>query len=323
MYENKKAGMPDVSVVIPTYNRLDFLKEAITSCFERNDTISVEVIVVDDGSTDETRRYLESIETKQVKPIFQQSQGAQVARNRGKEAASGKFVKFLDDDDWLTPGTLVKEVDLLKKSGADFSYGNFRIQEANNDWVYQQRMEDDAPSAIFKESMWTPPFSFLYKREVIQDIEWSEHLPYHQDYAFALQIACIADTPAHVDAVVGVIRRHREARINDSKAQASRSEYYTTKVDLIKRGISSLNEQGLIEPYHRQAAAEGIWNWAHIVAGYDLETFRQFCDDIEAIASGFHPERDRSWLAVLDIIVSPKGTEHLLYPARRMKRLLK
>lgn len=323
MYENKKAGMPDVSVVIPTYNRLSFLKKAITSCFEGNDAISVEVIVVDDGSTDETRKYLESIETKQVKPIFQESQGAQVARNKGKEAASGRFVKFLDDDDWLASGVLEQEVCLLKKSGADFSYGDFCIQEVNSEWVYQQRIEYDVPSAIFKEIMWTPPFSFLYKRELVQSIKWDEHLPYHQDYAFALEIACIAGTPIHVETVVGVIRRHREARINDLKSATPRPEYYRTKVDLIKQSVLSLKERGVIEPHHRQAAAEGIWNWAHIVAGYDLDTFRQFYDDIEAIAPGFHPERARSWMAMLDTIVGAKGTEHLLYPVRRMKHLLK
>jgi len=52
---------PDVSVVIPTYNRKEYLKKAISSCFDGNEDINIEVIVIDDGSTDGTREYLKEL----------------------------------------------------------------------------------------------------------------------------------------------------------------------------------------------------------------------------------------------------------------------
>jgi glycosyltransferase involved in cell wall biosynthesis len=315
--------MIDVSVVIPTYNRIEYLKNAIRSCLAGNENIEVEVVVVDDGSTDGTRSYLQSLNDSRIKPVLQSSQGAQVARNTGKDVAAGRYIKFLDDDDWLKKGSLQKEVKLLNETAADFLYGNFQIRREKDAWTYKQKVYGDVIASIFKESVWTPPFGFLYKSEVVREVEWEESLPYHQDYAFALSAVSAAATSVYLNAVVGIIREHHGVRINDLKSSTPKPKYYKTKVDLIKSGLGKLQSEGRIQSHHRKAAAEGIWNWAHIVAGYDLDTFRQFYDDIEAIAPDFHPKRNRSWLAVLDNVVGPKGTEHVLYPARRMKHLLK
>lgn len=70
--------MPDVSVVIPTYNRENYLRRAVASCFDGNVGLDVEVVVVDDGSSDGTRKYLDD----RVRPIFQEHQGSQVVQQR-------------------------------------------------------------------------------------------------------------------------------------------------------------------------------------------------------------------------------------------------
>jgi glycosyltransferase involved in cell wall biosynthesis len=324
------ANAPDVSVVIPTYNRVEFLQKAIASCFAGNDDITVEVIVVDDGSTDDTRSFLKENNDDRVRPVFQDHQGAQVARNTGKEEATGQYIKFLDDDDWLPEEALSKEVRCLDETDADACHGRIQIhaegshreREATGT-VVSETVPKDMAEAVLRERVWTVPHKYSFRRSSINGLEWDPALPYHQDYAFLVDAACRGFEFADSGAVVGISRRHDGPRIADTKTSASPTDYYRLKVDLIKHGISLLDERDLIQPHHRKAAAEGIWNWAHIVAGYDLETFRQFCDDIETIAPDFHPERNRSWLAVLDNIVGPKGTEHVLYPARRMKHLFK
>jgi glycosyltransferase involved in cell wall biosynthesis len=97
---------PDVSVIIPTYNRKNYLRKAIASCFEGNDGFDIEVIVVDDGSTDDTQEWAEALSDERVVYVRQEEGGAQVARNRGMNEATGEFIKFLDDDDELVRGTL-------------------------------------------------------------------------------------------------------------------------------------------------------------------------------------------------------------------------
>ena len=314
--------MIDVSVVIPTYNRKDYLNNAIKSCFNKNGNIDVEVIVVDDGSTDGTPSFLERLSDERIRPIFQSSQGAQVARNAGKNASTGRYIKFLDDDDWLMEGALTREVNALDDSKCDYSYGNIVFQTGKQKWRFEQSTNTDGAAGIFRESIWTHPLTFLYRSELVQEIDWDVSLPFHQDYAFALEAATKSLSALHVNSNVGIVREHSGERIQDKKKKTPISEYYETKVSIITQGISLLRERGLIEPYHRQAAAEGIWNWAHIIAGYDIELFKQFYSDIQDIAPGFQPDRRRRMFRVMDALLGASGTERLLYPLRRMKNMM-
>src|SRR6266536_3253697 len=94
----------EFSVVIPTYNRLDFLKEAIRSVWDQTHA-DYEIIVVDDGSTDGTMDYLVSLGAL-VKTLHQEHRGPAAARNLGVSQAAGTYVAFLDSDDFWFPWTL-------------------------------------------------------------------------------------------------------------------------------------------------------------------------------------------------------------------------
>jgi glycosyltransferase involved in cell wall biosynthesis len=95
-----------VSVVIPTYNRLAFLKEAIAS-ISTQDYVNRETIVVDDACEDGTWEWLSSLRDPRVRTFrLQQHAERSAARNLGLSSARGEFVLFLDDDDLLAPGAL-------------------------------------------------------------------------------------------------------------------------------------------------------------------------------------------------------------------------
>lgn len=89
---------PKVSVVIPTHNRADKVGKTIDSALAQTFT-DLEVIVVDDGSSDGTRRILGETHGDRIRYFFQRNQGASVARNRGIEEARGEWIAFLDSDD--------------------------------------------------------------------------------------------------------------------------------------------------------------------------------------------------------------------------------
>ena len=97
--------MPEVSVVIPTYNRAVMVREAIESVLSQTFRDS-EVIVVDDGSTDGTGEVLRRRCDERVRCYYQENSGRSVARNRGIQESVGKYVLFLDSDDWLLPHAL-------------------------------------------------------------------------------------------------------------------------------------------------------------------------------------------------------------------------
>ncbi len=105
------AAAPKVSVIIPTYNSARFLPEALESVFSQN-YADYEVIVVDDGSTDETTAVLES-NADRIRYVCQPNAGSAAARNTGLDLAQGEFVVFLDADDLLLPGKLKEQAAYL------------------------------------------------------------------------------------------------------------------------------------------------------------------------------------------------------------------
>lgn len=102
-----------ISVIIPSYNRGYVIKEAIDSVFYQ-DIPNIQVIVIDDGSTDNTQEVLSSYYDK-ITYVYQQNQGQSVARNLGIDLAKGKYICFLDSDDIFLKGKFKTELALFKQ----------------------------------------------------------------------------------------------------------------------------------------------------------------------------------------------------------------
>lgn len=108
---------PSISVVIPCYNAAPFLRATIASVLEQTRP-ATEVIVVDDGSTDDSARIAASCGPA-VQVIRQSNQGESVARNRGIAAATGEWVAFLDADDLWLPTKLERQAEVIRAAPAD------------------------------------------------------------------------------------------------------------------------------------------------------------------------------------------------------------
>ena len=105
--------MPKFSVIIPSYNRCAYLKATLQSVW-RQTFVDYEVIVVDDGSTDETASYLAAL-GERVNVITQPQLGPGAARNTGAENARGEYLAFLDSDDLWFPWTLATVMELIEE----------------------------------------------------------------------------------------------------------------------------------------------------------------------------------------------------------------
>jgi glycosyltransferase involved in cell wall biosynthesis len=123
-------NIPKVSIVLPTYNRLGFLEQAIRSITSQ-ELEDWELIVVDDGSTDGTGDYLAQRLKSLNQPwqyIYQNNQGAYAARNRGLDEVRGAYVAFYDSDDSWLPHHLRDCVEAMERYGdIDWVYGASRI----------------------------------------------------------------------------------------------------------------------------------------------------------------------------------------------------
>lgn len=110
--------MSKVSVIMPAYNVQDYIEESIHSV-QKQEYENWELIVVDDGSTDETVNVVESLRKQdgRIRLLQQRNQGVSVARNRGIEEAQGKFISFLDGDDLWEKSFLLKMVERQEATG--------------------------------------------------------------------------------------------------------------------------------------------------------------------------------------------------------------
>jgi glycosyltransferase involved in cell wall biosynthesis len=107
--------MEKISVIIPTYNGSRNIKRAIQSVFNQ-DYPNIEIIVVNDASTDDTVDLVESIKDSRIKLLKHlENRGVSAARNTGIKASTGKYIAFLDDDDEWLPTKLSKQVEYLEK----------------------------------------------------------------------------------------------------------------------------------------------------------------------------------------------------------------
>jgi len=105
---------PKVSVIIPTYNRGHYIAQAIDSVLKQSFQ-DFEIIVIDDGSTDNTQEVLKKFEGK-INSIRQKNQGISRTRNRAIEESMGEYIAFLDSDDYWTPEKLELQVNILNSN---------------------------------------------------------------------------------------------------------------------------------------------------------------------------------------------------------------
>ena len=144
--------MPQVSVVIPSFNCATYLGEAIASVLAQS-LSDFEIIVVDDGSTDDTRKAVQCFLTdSRVKYLYQDNAGLPAARNAGVRQAHGEFIAALDADDLLDPTALKSMFTALKNSGASWCMIDILKFWENFTQVQHTRMpKGSLRTAIFHE----------------------------------------------------------------------------------------------------------------------------------------------------------------------------
>ena len=116
-----------LSVIVPVYNSREYLNNCIESILLQTYT-NLEIICVDDGSSDGSERLLDSISERdeRIKVIHQTNAGVSAARNRGIDEATGQYIGFVDSDDALAPEMYHTLVSILEKEHADIAHCGYR-----------------------------------------------------------------------------------------------------------------------------------------------------------------------------------------------------
>lgn len=183
---------PLVSVIIPTYNRAWTLKKAIDSVLEQ-DYKNFELIVVDDGSTDETEALVKKYD-KSVRFIQQANMGVSAARNKGISASFGTLIAFLDSDDYWYPEKLSVQVEFFKKNPDALICQTDEIWIRDGKRVNPKKKHKKPSGMIFIPSLslcLVSPSAVMMRKTLLAKVDaFDESLPACEDYDLWLRVSC-------------------------------------------------------------------------------------------------------------------------------------
>jgi len=212
--------MPRVSVIIPTYNRAKYISEAIGSIMSQtyND---YEIIVVDDGSTDNTKEVLKKYKEK-IKYVCQKNQGSAAARNRGVKESRGEFIAFVDSDDLLMPRCFELQVQALEKNPqAAFAYGKSGLVDEGGRCIKKifstkkRRSGNIFEDLLFGSCIRTD--TAMFRKACFNDIGgYDKSLLRAQDWDMYLRM-CKKYEVVFIDEVVAQYRYHGSNSVRDTE----------------------------------------------------------------------------------------------------------
>ena len=240
---------PEVSVILPTYNRGWILKEAIDSVLAQ-EFKDFELIVVDDGSTDNTGEILDFYE-QDIIVLRQSNKGVSAARNRGITEAAGRLVAFLDSDDLWLPRKLTSQVDFFNLNPAAVINQTEEIWVRNGVRVNPKTRHHKFSGMIFERSLalcLVSPSAVMIKKNLFSEVGvFDENLPACEDYDLWLRISC--RYPVHLIETPLIMKRGGHA---DQLSKAPGLDKF--RIQALKKII----ESGQLEPDSYRAAVRTL-----------------------------------------------------------------
>ncbi len=253
-----RSNNPKVSVIIPTYNRAWILREAIDSVLAQ-DFKDFELIVVDDGSTDDTGEILEAYKQDLV-VIRQPNRGVSAARNRGIDAAAGRLLAFLDSDDLWLPRKLSTQLEFFNSNPDAVISQTEEIWIRNGVRVNPKIRHHKFSGMIFERSLTlclVSPSAVMMKRALFEEVGlFDEDLPACEDYDLWLRISW--RYPVHLIETPLIIKRGGHA---DQLSKAHSLDKFRIKA------LQRVIESGNLDSDARQAAVRTLQDKCAVYAG--------------------------------------------------------
>ena len=201
---------PLISVIMPNYNRADIIIESILSVLEQT-YVNLELLICDDGSTDNSREVIEGLEDARIRYFYQEHRGAAAARNQAMAHAAGELITYLDTDNYWHPEYLMLVVTQFSKhpgrSALYFDYVDFHV--AMDCLIH---LKSTGRPDFVHENLIRQPFidlnMFAHKKELYDLFGgFDETLTRRQDYDITLKYTWLRD-PIHVKLIAGLYQRN-------------------------------------------------------------------------------------------------------------------
>jgi glycosyltransferase involved in cell wall biosynthesis len=302
-----------VSVILPTYNYGGYLTDAVNSVLSQS-YADLELIVVDDGSTDNTPEVLERIDDPRLTKIRINNSGVSVARNTGLDAASGKYIAFIDADDRWLPAKLERQVALLEAEPSvglvftDFSRFNDEKVYLGTLFEYVPELDaiskrpaktqhgyvitDNTFSALASTvEMATWVQTILLRTEVVRDLRFPEGIKLCEDYHYMLRVYERVEA-AYLDEPLVEVWRHGS---NSYESAMQMLEPKVAVITSVLQNIDSKNNRKVLR--RRLGRAWGAIGYANFWYGGILRSARAYMMSMRY--------RGSTWNSIKHILLLP------------------
>lgn len=290
---------PKVSIVVPTYNRVKLLPRALDSILAQSFS-DWETIVVDDGSTDDTPQLLSEYENRfddRLVCIKQPNAGPSAARNKGIEAASGRFIAFLDSDDEFLPTKLSRQLELFDLEPnlglvySDYAYVNLEGERHESMFNTKARFARKVKSSeiaprlhvcsgdVFDDLLnqyFIATIVGMVRRDVLrQDIRFDETQAYAEEWLFYLNVV----RRARVGFVDEALSLHHYVPESLARTDKSRNTLrYRNLLHKIERSFDDLSHRQRKRLRHQIARANAQLAYDELRRGQNDIAARHFLD---------------------------------------------
>jgi glycosyltransferase involved in cell wall biosynthesis len=277
--------MPKVSVVMPTYNQAHFIAEAIQSALDQTFQ-DFEIVVVDDGSTDNTKEVVAGFQDPRIKYIYQENRGVAAASNAGILASTGEYIAGLSSDDMWLPQNLEFKVKLLD-SRPDMSIVCSDLYEFDSDtgatlcrlWRnksgrYLRELQDGVRQPLTEYLSKGSLFrivTMIVRRQVFDEVGYYDESLRVEDYEMFVRILQRLSSIGIINSPLVKYRRHRGS-------MSRNYEYiYTGMLTAINKIINnySLSKKNCKFVRRRLARIHCEYGWANIVARDEIALGRK------------------------------------------------
>lgn len=216
-------NLPTVSVIIPTYNCDRYLAQAVSSVLSQTEC-DYELLIIDDGSTDNTRQVLQLYQDR-INYVYQNNQGVCASRNHGINLAKGEFVAFLDADDFFLPGKLAAQVAIFRaQPNLGIVHSGWRRVDIQGKTLIDICPWENIPELNLETWLrWKPvlPSAMMFRREWLKQVNgFDTKYTVAEDVDLVLRLA-LAGCPADwLREITVCYRQHQKSAMSNGLPQA-------------------------------------------------------------------------------------------------------
>lgn len=276
--------MPElISVIIPTYNRAELITDAINSVLEQSYK-NFEVLVIDDGSIDNTAEVVDGIKDKRVKYLYQANGGVSKARNTGIKFAKGRYIAFLDSDDLFHPQKLQKQAEVLDANlevGIVTGSSQYKTMDGKEIVIkkYQAKNKYENLKYILTnpDKVYTGTPTLMIRKSCFDSVGvFDETLNFCEDWDIFFRVSMLYEV-YNIKDIVAYVRVHNDSLSNSLSKGADAKTFKQNYLKFLEKSFTNTNLSSQFYRFGDVAYSNALWcvgSFA-LYKAYDMEVTRE------------------------------------------------